>query len=185
MSWFRRNVLVTLIDDASNHAFAESEMPPADLPDSFAVETTLHIGDDDWSVVKAEPQSKNDFTKSGALTLRLRKIERVDPQELSFSQLDITDRFDDNTNLGADEWIATTPLNTSIPNPEASGLPSPDASDDEVYGLASELSELRESIPIPGDGVYCPICHIANIDIGKLRSPCPQCGRLLLKFGWT
>ena len=185
MSWFSRNVLVTFIDDATGEKFAESEMPPANLPDSFAEETTLHIGDDDWSVVHAEPMSKTEFTKSRTLTLRLRKVELVDPEALSFSQFDITDRFDDNSNLGAEEWISTTPLNTSVPNPEASGLPSLDANDGEVYQAASVLSELRESIPIPDDGVYCPVCHIANTDLGKLRSPCPQCRRPLLKFGWT
>ena len=185
MSLFSRNVLVSFIDDATNEVFAESEIPPANLPDSFAEETTLHIGDDDWSVVQAEPKSKKEFTKSRALTLRLQKIDLVDPQALSFSQLDITERFDDNSSLGAEEWISTTPLNTSVPNPEASGLPSPQANDDEVYQVASKLSELRESIPIPDDGVYCPVCHIANTDLGKLRSPCPQCARPLLKFGWT
>jgi hypothetical protein len=55
---------------------------------------------------------------------------------------------------------------------------------DEIYRVASRLSALRESIPIPNDGVYCPVCHIANIDLGRLRTPCPQCGRALLKFGW-
>ncbi len=53
---------------------------------------------------------------------------------------------------------------------------------EEVYRRASSLSELRESIPIDGDGVYCPICHIANIDLGKLRTPCPRCGRGLLNL---
>ena len=50
--------------------------------------------------------------------------------------------------------------------------------------VASKLSQVRESIPIPNDGVYCPICHIANIELAKLRTPCPKCGRALLKFGW-
>ena len=55
---------------------------------------------------------------------------------------------------------------------------------DEIYRVASKLSVLRESIPVPNDGVYCPVCHIANLNLGKLRTPCPQCGRGLLKFGW-
>ena len=50
--------------------------------------------------------------------------------------------------------------------------------------VASKLSQVRESIPIPNDGVYCPICHIANIELPKLRTPCPKYGRALLKFGW-
>jgi hypothetical protein len=184
MAWFSGKVLVTLIDDATGAAFATSNMPPANLPESFEIETTLHLGDADWSVVHAEPQTRKEYTKSGTLTLRLRKVEKIATEAISFSQLDITDRFDDNLGLGADDWIPTTPLNANIRNPESSGLPSPDADAEEVYRVASKLSELRESIPIPDDGVYCPICHIANSDLGKLRTPCPQCGRELLKFGW-
>lgn len=182
---YGRTVLVTLIDDATGAAFATSDMTPADLPESFEIETTLHLGEADWSVVHAEPRTREAYTKSGLLTLRLRKIEKVAVESLSYSQLDITERFDDDERLGKEEWTSTTPLNAMIPNPESAGLPSPGADSAEVYRVASRMSALRESIPLPDDGVYCPICHIANIDLGKLRSPCPQCGRALLKFGWT
>ena len=73
MSWFSRKVTVTFIDDATGAAFASSKMPPDNLPESFEIDTTLHLGDDDWSVVHAEPHKKAEFTKSGKLTLRLRK----------------------------------------------------------------------------------------------------------------
>jgi hypothetical protein len=105
-------------------------------------------------------------------------------EPISFSQVDTTERFDDDQRLGPDEWISTTPLNATMSNPESMGLPSPVADADEVYRVASRLSALRESIPIANDGVYCPVCHIANVDLGRLRTPCPQCGRALLKFGW-
>ncbi len=185
MSWFSRKVNLTLVDDATGAVFASSMMPPGDLPDSFIINTTLHLGDDDWSVIHAEPETKAEFTKSGKLTLRLRKVQVMTPEAISFSQLDITERLGDNERLSADEWISTTPLNATSDATEASGLPPRHADSEEVYRIASTLSELRESIPIDGDGVYCPVCHIANIDLGKLRTPCPQCGRELLKFGWT
>lgn len=185
MGWFSRKVRVTFINDATGEAFAHTSMPPADLPETFEIESTFHLGDGDWFVVHAEPRTREQYTKSGSLTLRLRKIEMMSPEEIRFSQLDITEQFDDNQRLGVDEWIAITPLNATMKNPEARGLPPPDADPDEVYRVASKLSELRESIPIRDDGVYCPICHIANIDLGKLRTPCPTCGRELLKFGWT
>ncbi len=102
----------------------------------------------------------------------------------SYSQVDATERFGDDKGLGPDDWIATTPLNAAAEDPASMGLPPRGASDDEVYRVASGLSTLRESIPIPTDGVYCPICHIANVDLGKLRKPCPKCSRELLKFGW-
>ena len=184
MAWFSRKVKVTFIDDATGVVFATSKMPPANLAESFEVETTLHLGDGNWSVIRAEPPTRKEYTRSGTLTLRLRKIEEVAAESLHFSQLDITECFDDNVNLGVDDWIPTTPLNATITDPESSGLPSPSADSEEVYRIASKMSELRESIPIPNDGVYCPICHIANTDLGKLRTPCPQCGRQLLKFGW-
>jgi hypothetical protein len=185
MSWFSRKVTLTLIDDTLGAVFASSKMSPDDLPDSFKSNTALHLGDNDWTVVHAEPATKAEFTKSGKLTLRLRKVQIEAPKAISFSQLDVTERFDDNESLSADEWIATTPLNSMVDASEASGLPLRDADSEEVYRVASTLSQLREAIRIEGDGVYCPICHIANIDLGKLRTPCPTCGRALLKFGWT
>ncbi len=184
MAWFSRKVLVTFIDDATGAAFATSELLPADLPESFEIDTTLHLGESNWSVVHAEPLTREACKKSRKLTLRLRKLEMMAPEAISFSQLDITERFGDDQSLSIDDWIATTPLNATISDPAPAGLPPPDADSEEVYRIASELSALRESIPIPNDGVYCPICHIANIDLGKLRTPCPQCGRELLKFGW-
>lgn len=184
MGWFNRYVLVTLIDDASDAPFAKTKMPPGDLPESFEIETTLHLDGTDWFVVHAEPQTRSEYTESRTLTLRLRKIETMPTDVISYSQLDITEGFGDNLKLSVDDWMSTTPLNSSHSNPESVGLPSPSADVEEVYEIACKLSRLRESIPIPSDGVYCPICHIANIELGKLRTPCPRCGRELLKFGW-
>ncbi len=107
----------------------------------------------------------------------------MEPGEIYYSQLDITERFDDYLRLKPDDWIQTFPLNKSVPN--GKGLPPIDASADEVHKAAERLSNIRESIfSIPNDGVYCPVCHIANTQLSKLRTPCPKCGRPLLKFGW-
>jgi hypothetical protein len=108
----------------------------------------------------------------------------ISPEQISFTQLDITESFGDPARLGPEDWIATVPLNSSTPNPEAMGLPAVGTGDEEGYEIASKLSEIRESITIPDDGVYCPTCHIANTQLSRLRTPCPQCGRALLKFGW-
>ena len=111
-------------------------------------------------------------------------LQSAPPQQFSYSQVDITERFGDNLSLTADDWISTAALNSTTPEPESMGLPALGSSDDEVYRVAERLSRMRESISIPSDGVYCPICHIANVTLAKLRSPCPKCGRELLKFGW-
>lgn len=106
------------------------------------------------------------------------------PEQISFSQVDTTERFGDNLSLTADDWISTTPLNSTVADAQSMGLPPVGASDAEVYRVADRLSRFRESAPIPDDGVYCPICHVANVTLARLRTPCPKCGRELLKFGW-
>ncbi|MFZ2655853.1 MAG: hypothetical protein WAX69_13060 [Victivallales bacterium] len=103
---------------------------------------------------------------------------------ISYSQVDMTERFGDNLKLKSDEWIDTVPINKGISKPESMGLPPLNADQNQIYEIAAKLSRLREQIPIPNDSVYCPICHIANIDINKLHTPCPKCKRKLLKFGW-
>jgi len=110
--------------------------------------------------------------------------QKLDTGTISYSQVDITERFGDNERLKPEDWIETVAVNKNTKDPEKVGLPPLAANADQVYGIAARLSKLREQIPIPSDGVYCPICHIANIYIKKLNTPCPKCGRKLLKFGW-
>ena len=111
-------------------------------------------------------------------------VTQVPPDQIHYSQLDITETFSDNQRLEADEWVSTTPLNKMTPNGQGSGLPPEDASDEEVYTIAAEMSQIRDHFAIANDGVYCPVCHVANTQLTKLRTPCPECGRELLRFGW-
>ena len=185
MTWFSSKITVTFIDDTNGSVIGRSKISPDDLPESFGIETSLQLAGDNWSVTSALPITKTEFSKTKKLAVRLRKIVMVNPNELSFSQLDITEHFDDNIRYGSDQWIKTTPLNATIGDPVSRGLPSLNATNDEVYIIASKMSILRESFPIKDDGVYCPICHIANTEIARLHTPCPKCGLILLKFGWT
>jgi hypothetical protein len=95
------------------------------------------------------------------------ETQMMPPGQISYSQLDITESFGDNERLTPDDWISTVPLNTMTPNGQASGLPPADAADEEVYAVAARMSQIRESIPIANDGVYCPICHIANVQLAS------------------
>ena len=108
--------------------------------------------------------------------------QTLPPGDIGYSQLDITERFDDHLRLKPEDWIQTIPLNQSVPN--GRGLPPTTATADEIHKVGDEMSKIRESISIPNDGVYCPVCHIANTQLTKLRTPCPKCARPLLKFGW-
>jgi hypothetical protein len=107
-------------------------------------------------------------------------------ENYKFSQLDITERFNDRTNLKSEVWIRTVPLISTIDPIEGikMGLMSPEAPDEQIYDKAVNMSRIREGMGNSEDGVYCPICHHANMDIKKLGTPCPTCGRPLLRFGW-
>jgi hypothetical protein len=100
---------------------------------------------------------------------------------ISLGQSDVAESFGANKGLGPDEWTSTVPLNVATPYPEVLGLPQQGAGAEETYQVAKRL---RISIAEPGDGVYCPVCHIANIQLAKLHTPCPKCGRALLRFHW-
>ena len=91
MAWFTSKVSVTFIDDANGEAFAATEMPPGDLPESFELDTTLHLAGEDWTVVDAQPSSRSEYARSKVLTLRLRRVEMVDPSTLLFSLPSICD----------------------------------------------------------------------------------------------
>ncbi|HET9623916.1 MAG TPA: hypothetical protein VFP84_21235 [Kofleriaceae bacterium] len=78
-------VHVTLIDAGTQRVLGEAALAVEQLPASFAAPTTLHLGDDDWQVVHAEPVTRDEYVARGALRLQLRRIERIDPHAILFS----------------------------------------------------------------------------------------------------
>jgi len=178
----KSTVRVQLFERGSAKPFAVSDMPVEQLPEMFESGTMMHIGADNWHVVRAVPSLKTEAAEHGRIDLYL---EQVAPQEISYSQVDITETFDDQLRLSPDEWVETVPLNSMVDRPELQGLPPKTATPEEVYLIAQKLSAMRESFTVETDGFYCPLCHIANTDLGRLKTPCPRCGRQLLKFGWT
>lgn len=90
MTWFSSKVKVTFIDEATGGSFGVTEMLPTDLPESFEIDTTLHLGNEDWSVVGAQPKTRAEYEKSKSLVLRLRRIE-MDPSNIMFSLPSICD----------------------------------------------------------------------------------------------
>jgi hypothetical protein len=67
--------------------FAQSTLPIEQLPDTFQVQTTLHLGSDDWVVREATPPTKAEFRKSGRVAIRLYKPKQVSvlPTEILYS----------------------------------------------------------------------------------------------------
>lgn len=92
---FSRKVKVTFIDEASGAVIGETSMDPAQLPESFLHDTTLHLGDQPWSVRKAEPPTREQYARSRRLVLTLARTATIDPRELLFSLPTINDRLPD------------------------------------------------------------------------------------------
>ena len=86
-------ITVTFIDESTSRTIAVVDLPAANLPDTFELETTLNLGDARWSVTHADPQTKLGFAESGQLTLRLHKIQMVNLSDILYSLPSICDRL--------------------------------------------------------------------------------------------
>jgi hypothetical protein len=113
--FFSRKVQVTFVDAASGAVIAESKMEPEQLPETFLVDTTLHLGEEDWTVLHAEPPTRAEFAKSRRLVLTLARVEEttmMDPRQILFSLPTLNDRLPDDGEpadgreavLAEDDW---------------------------------------------------------------------------------
>lgn len=91
MGWLTKKVKTTFIDDETGSTIGVTRMVAEDLPETFEVRTTMHIGDVEWEVVSAIPQTRTQYAKSRCLTVRLRKIEWIDPASILYSLPSICD----------------------------------------------------------------------------------------------
>jgi len=89
MPFFRKKmhdrIEVHFVDSATGQVFLKSLMSVERLPQNFEASTTLHLKDQDWSVVEARPMTAAEYRKSGKLLIVLNKIEKIDPSEILFS----------------------------------------------------------------------------------------------------
>jgi hypothetical protein len=79
------DIEVIFIDAATETTFDRVTVPATQLPDTFEHATTLRLGELEWKVESASPQTRAEFEATKKLVLRLRKIERVDPKKILFS----------------------------------------------------------------------------------------------------
>ena len=73
------------IDMSTGKAIGQAKMPLEKLPQSFAHETTMHIGDEDWKVINAEPVTAEEFIQTGKLVLTLQKVVEVPVKNILFT----------------------------------------------------------------------------------------------------
>jgi hypothetical protein len=88
-------IQIQFVENGSDKPFAQSSIPVEQLPDSFEVNTTLHIAEVDWQVDRAIPANKSEFKKTGKLIIYLYKAQTltVPLSEILFSLPTINDEL--------------------------------------------------------------------------------------------
>jgi hypothetical protein len=85
---------ILFIDEASELEIARTILDPEQLPETFAISTTLTLGDGDWTVVAADPVTRSEIERAGRVRLTLRRkhpATTIDPRAIQFSMPTICD----------------------------------------------------------------------------------------------
>jgi hypothetical protein len=74
------DVRIEFIDESDGATLADSEVPLASLPESFAgMETTITLGDSEYVVTRAEPATRSTIASLGAGRLFVRRLVAAAP----------------------------------------------------------------------------------------------------------
>ncbi len=76
---------VTFVESATGRIIGDTDLPIDRLPASFEMSTTLHIGNQDWHVEKAEPATAEEIGQTGTLTLTLSQVTSMDPKKILYT----------------------------------------------------------------------------------------------------
>jgi hypothetical protein len=87
----KKTIRVTFLDADSSAVIGTSDQPVDSIPDTFEIDTQMTIRETEYTVVSAEPQRKKDFVDAGKLTIRLRKVQYIDPKEVLMTLPTISD----------------------------------------------------------------------------------------------
>jgi hypothetical protein len=87
------NIKVQFIDNFNGQTIGVSEMTADQLPETFSVQTTMHIQDEDWTIEEAIPENSTEFIKTKSLVLKMRKVEKMNPNDIWFSLPTISNEF--------------------------------------------------------------------------------------------
>ncbi len=80
-----KTIHVTFVDGSTNQTIGHTDLAIDQLPANFEISTTLHIGDQDWHVDKAEPLHADEFGRTGALRLTLSKVSYINPKDILYT----------------------------------------------------------------------------------------------------
>lgn len=83
---FKKSTIhVQFINANTNETIGVSDMKAEQLPVSFNKPTTMHLENEDWQVIKAEPEDAFQFKETRQLKLWLSKVEKLNPNNIRFS----------------------------------------------------------------------------------------------------
>ena len=86
-------IKVQFIDNLNGQTIGVSEMKADQLPETFSVPTTMHIQDSDWNVEEAIPENSIDFVRTKNLVLKMRKVEKINTNDIWFTTPTISNEF--------------------------------------------------------------------------------------------
>jgi hypothetical protein len=163
-------VRVEFINAATGEPLGEAELPSAQLPETFAKPTTLHLPDGDWQVEHAEPVTAEEFAASGRLRITMRKIEMVDPSKLLYSLPTIESApppmrgggDDDSFRMHEDDWRQIEIIAARFDGEVAAEFEAIRAVHAEAKGAAFPRCHVRERIPRPLGGARLRLADVAD-----------------------
>lgn len=90
-------IKVQFIDNLNGKTIGVSDMNADQLPETFSVPTTMNIQDADWNIEEALPENSINFIKTKSLVLKMRKIEKMNPNDIWFTTPTISNEFPQTT----------------------------------------------------------------------------------------
>jgi len=78
-------IRVEFVDAATNNVFAATESAINELPETFALNTAVNIGGQEWQIVQADPMTRAEYVQRGSLTLTLSKIMMMPVKDILYS----------------------------------------------------------------------------------------------------
>ncbi len=90
---FKQQVQVEFYDADTNELLGIIEKPAKELPDTFEIETTLHLNDSDWKVISANPPDKESYILQQVLQLYIRRqlVKAINVEDINYTVITIND----------------------------------------------------------------------------------------------
>lgn len=86
-------IKVQFVDNFNGQIIGVSQMTAEQLPETFSLQTTMRIQDKDWIIEEAIPENATEFIQTKSLVLKMRKVEKMNPNNIWFSLPTISNEF--------------------------------------------------------------------------------------------